>query len=310
MLLGVGLWVGYSVQFDAEDKLEYKPNLGTIKGSPYGKVLALAMQGPIDIYWHSGQSHEHAETLNAEHDHPHGGGHDHSHGDHSHGSHGHEDHAEPVAAQLAPEKAAKSAPKKTLLRWAKDEVRLMAATARRKTDGKPLTPAHRKYLQSVTEDKLRLAYDLDPTNYTNYGNLHLFLMASNLGKSAADDNKAVQLASQTLQICKKESIDPQPWLTAASAAFNIVFHIGRYHNEFTVAEAKASLAEFDYCIDQYEILLNDAVENGRIISEARWKELNERARYLSKLREAQGVYMKRVMTNHMNKTTTPPSSNN
>ena len=64
MLLGVALWCGFATRFNAEKKLSYEPNPGSVKGSPYGKVLALAMQGPIDFYWHQGQTHEHVVTLN------------------------------------------------------------------------------------------------------------------------------------------------------------------------------------------------------------------------------------------------------
>ena len=316
MLLGVGLWVGFSVHFNAKDKLSYEPNPGCIKGSPYGKVLALAMQGPIDLYWHSGQTHESAEILNAEHQHSDGTvhkhadhGHQHSddhHGHHDHHGHeGHEGHKQPkfekveIVTQIEEEAVTREAPEKPLVQRAKDKIKLMSATAKRKTDGSPLSPSHRKYLQSVIEDKLRLAYELDPTNYTNYGNLHLFLTSTNLGKESADDSKALRLAQKTLEVCKKEEVDPASWVTAASAAYNIIFHIGRYYDQYTVAEAKASLKEFDDCIVAHQDLLDGAVENGRILSEARLNEFNERVRYMKKIRYAQGVYMKRMMTTHM-----------
>jgi len=307
MLLGVGLWVGFSMHFKAEDKLDYEPNLGCIKGSPYGKVLALAMQGPIDFYWHEGQTHEHAETLNAAHSHADGTSHSHDDHDHSHGhdhAHDHGDgHSEESREQPVVKKTEQAVAQKTkeepLHTLAKAQIKKMSATAHRKTDGKPLSKAHRKYLQSVTEDKLRLAYELDPTNYTNYGNLHLFLATTTFGKSDANDDTATELAKRTLEICKQEKIDPASWVTAISAAYNIIFHIGRYHEQFTVAEAKASLAEFDACMATYRRLLDDAVANGRIPSAARLEELNERTKYLSKLRYAQGVYMKRMMSTRM-----------
>jgi len=184
---------------------------------------------------------------------------------------------------------------KPLRELMKKQIRTMGARARRRTDDRPLSRAHIEYLESVTEDKLRLAYELDPTNYTNYGNLHLFLSV-NLGKSKSDFAKAQELALNTLEICKKDQVDPASWLTAASAAYNIIYHIGFYHAQYTVKEAKASLKEFDDCMATYEKLLEEAVQGGRIISEERLVELQERAKYLSKLRHAQGVYMKRMMS--------------
>ncbi len=289
LLLGLGLWGGFSMHFHAQNQLAYEPNPACMKGSPYGKVLALAMQGPIDFYWHQGQTHEHSATLKTGHDHGDGTGHHHHH-DHDHAGHdgAHQHESDDKAATV-------NAPQKPLREQAKDHLKKMSATAHRKTDGKPLTPAHVKYLQSVTEDKLRLAYELDPTNYTNYGNLHLFLATTSFGKGDADDSRALELARATLEICKQDQIDPASWVTAASAAYNIIYHIGLHHDQYTVAEAEASLNEFDNCIEVYERLLDDAVHHNRIPSAARLHELNERVRYMGKIRHAQGVYMQRMI---------------
>ena len=102
----------------------------------------------------------------------------------------------------------------------------MAATAHRRTDDKQLTTAHKKYLQGVTEDKLELAYKLDPSNYTNYGNYHLFIVTTNYGRSAANDDAALKLAHETLVYCKSDQLDPASYVTAASAAYNVIYHIG------------------------------------------------------------------------------------
>ncbi|MFK7910254.1 MAG: hypothetical protein AB8F34_06585, partial [Akkermansiaceae bacterium] len=307
--------------FNSKGELEYEPNVACLKGSPYGKVLALAMQGSIDFYWHKGSSHEHAEVLNAEHHHDSG-----DHGDHDHGGQSHS-HAENIvtndgvsgcsgcAGCDAKKKTAQAAHvdsenKKDiservsenndpLRERAKKLIKKMSATAHRRTDEKPLTAAHKKYILGVTEDKLRLAYDLDPSNYTNYGNLHLFISTTTYGRDPANDAAAVKLARKTLDFCKKDQIDPASWVTAASAAYNIIYHIGRYHEHFTIAEAKSSLSEFDSCIARYNELLELAVSEGRIVSELRYQEMSERVRYMSKLRESQGVYMKRVMSTKM-----------
>lgn len=299
LVVGAGVWGGMAHKFNAADKLVYEPNIACVKGSPYGKVLALAVQGPIDFYWHNGVTHTDAETFNAE-----SAGtdcadgctdHDHSHDTHAHAGHGDDCGCpEHGGADVQVAEATKS-----LQQRAKDQIRKMAATAHRKTDGKPLSPAHQKYLQGVTEDKLRMAYELDPSNYTNYGNLHLFISSTDLGKGEADDHKALKLARKTLEFCKNDTTDPASWLTAASAAYNIVYHIGRYHKDYTIPEAKASLAEFDSCIATFDRLCAEAIEQGRIVSAARLEEMQSRAQYLQKLREAQGVYMKRMMTQEM-----------
>ena len=69
LIAGAALWGGMAVKFAAEDKLSYEPNVACLKGSPYGKIFALAMQGPIGFYWHEGKTHEHASILADDHEH-------------------------------------------------------------------------------------------------------------------------------------------------------------------------------------------------------------------------------------------------
>ena len=245
------------------------------------------------MYWHFGETHESAEILNAEHVHPDGTSHSHN-DDLDHG-YSHDDNAL-LGDRIISKGVVGTGEEQTFTKFVKSEIKLMGATAKRKTDGAPLSSMHRKYIQSVMEDKVYLAYELDPTNYTNYGNLHLFISMNDLGKSARDANKAQELAIKTLEICKKDQIDPASWVTAANAAYNIIYHIGANHNEYTVEEAKHSLKDFDDCMERYEVLLEDAIKEGRIVSEARFLELQERVRFLRKIRKAQGVYIKRMMS--------------
>ena len=296
LAVGAGLWGGMAKKFNSENELSYEPNIACLKGSPYGKVLAFAVQGPIDFYWHSGQTHTDVETLNEESTACADGCTDHDHSHDTPAEHGEDcgcgEHDEP-------DTAFSEIGSKPFQQRAKDRIRKMAASAHRKTNGAPLSQAHQDYLQGVTEDKLRLAYELDPSNATNYGNYHLFIATTTFGKGDGDDDKAVGLAKKTIAFCKKDSVDPASWLTAASAAYNVIFHIGRYHQNFTIPEAKASLNDFDFCIINFERLIQEAVTDGRVVSEARLSEMQSRAKYLGKLRAAQGVYMKNVMTREM-----------
>ena len=307
-------------KLDAENRFSHEPNVGCIKGSPYGKVLALAMQGPIDFYWHKGKSHEDEVILAADKK----SGHEHGehcadscddHSGHDHVGHNHEapeqvlalsqthpqEHAEDCGCEVHSADANRvvTAQGDPFHIRAKTQIKKMAAAAHRKTDGKPLSPEHQQYLQGITEDKLRLAYELDPSNYTNYGNYHLFLSTTTFGKSEGDDAAAVSLARRTLDFCKKDQADPASWITAASAAYNIICHIGRYHEGYTIPEAKAILAEFDFCKNRYVELRMEAITTGRSIPEKRLNEMDERVQYLTRLRKAQGIYMKRVMSTQM-----------
>ena len=283
LVTGAALWVGMAVKFASEDKLSYEPNVACLKGSPYGKIFALAMQGPIGFYWHEGKSHEHASILADDHEH---------HAGCADGCRGHQAAAAATGAELRERDI-------PLRLRTQAKIKQMEATVHRKTNGQPLTAAHKHYLQEVIEDKLRLAYQLDPTNYTNYSNYHLFLFTSSVGRSESDEAAALVLAQQTLETCKQDELDPASWVTAANAAYNIIYHIGRHHKDYSIAQAKASLTEFDSCIDSYEELLAQAHRNERAIPASRLTEMKERVAYLKKLREAQGVYMKRIMSTEM-----------
>jgi hypothetical protein len=301
-VLGLALWTGMAQKFDSEDRLSYEPNVACVKGSPYGKIFALAMQGPIDFYWHEGKSHEHAEFLADDHEHDHHHEHDHEHSqayeyDDGHGHN--ESYSENITGrdEVAPSNVAEiNIP---VVEKAQLTIKQMEANTHRKTNDEPLSLAHRQHLQGEIEDKLRFAYELDPTNYTNYGNYHLFLYTSSFGRATADEEAALSLAHHTYSVCMLDAVDPASSVTAASAAYNIISHIGRHHSNYSISEAKESLENFDHCIDQYFNILSAALSEGLVIPQSRLAEMKERVSYLSKLRKAQGVYMKRIMSNEM-----------
>ena len=63
-----------------------------LKRSPFGRTIALAMRGPVDVYWHRGEPHSHDGHGHSHdgHGHSHDGhGHSHDGHGHSHGGHGH-----------------------------------------------------------------------------------------------------------------------------------------------------------------------------------------------------------------------------
>ena len=153
-------------------------------------------------------------------------------------------------------------------------------------------------MQEETEAKLRLAYELDPANHTNYSNYHFFL-SMNIGRNEGDHAAALHLAQKTLGYCKEDMFDPGSWVTASSAAYNIAQHIYENHEQYEIADAKASLAEIDHCMSHYQYVLDKARAEGRGVPAARLSQMNQRMQFLAKLRKALGVYMKRAMTNHM-----------
>ncbi len=272
-LLGGALWLGFALRFDDQKKLDFDPNIAALKGSPYGKVLVLMMQGKIEVYFHEGERHEDMEFLrpNTE--------------------DGHHEHGENCGCEVDSSEGEvdENALHVRLRRYFKR----LDAFAHRKTDGGELSPAHKAYLQGVIEEKLRFAYELDPANYQNYEGLYLYLTSKGLGHSGADDDAALDLSRRTLAYCRQEEVDPSVWLTGAAAAHDIAYYMSQYPEKFTMEEADKALSDFDFCLRKYENLLDESHEKGFLVDEERLVLMMERASQLLTRLKAQQVYVRR-----------------
>lgn len=308
-LAGLGLWAfaGSSLQKDGGFKFE--PNPLGLKRSPYGQVLAMAIQAPIDGDWHGGiEIHDHApgESCDScdhhaapavadshdheghdhgacehdhdhevcEHDHDAEEEHDHGSCDHDHGVCEH-DHNQPEDRDLSLLER---------LEWA----------ANQRTNPNPPTEAHRFYLRREIEKKLRFAYELDPSHYGNYNSYNLFLTHQHeLGTDALTleetREEAIKLAQRTIGYCLQETNDPRPSLTAASASYNIIEQMllaepGTYEP----ADLREQLGILDTCIERHAQLLQASLDGGgwALLSDQRRAETLERFQFTLKLREA------------------------
>src|SRR5690606_23984431 len=121
-----------------------------IKTSPYGAVVALALQGGIESDWHGTMDGGATAAACTACGHHHGEAGDACQGD---------DTGEAADSWI-------------------ERIEL-AATER--TNPSPVTKGHLLYLRRQTEDQLRLAYELDPSNYANYNSYQLFLTEPSVG---------------------------------------------------------------------------------------------------------------------------------
>jgi hypothetical protein len=231
-----------------------------INGSPYGEVFAMAMQGPIDTHFDGAMGgktvHKHAEV----------------------------DHSD----SCKPAKSGQGGG----MRLQNLLVSLEKAVIER-TNPKSASEAHKRYLRRQVEDKLRFAYNLDPSHYANYNSLHFFLTEPQLGTRPELTPSAAKLAEDTIQYCLKQQNDPRPALTAAAATSNILelmfndrhFH----HNErFTTEQMRQYLNLLDYCIQRYVTLARqwDETKNWALLSPQRIAECDDRFQFILKFREA------------------------
>jgi hypothetical protein len=240
-----------------------------INRSPYGEVIAMAAQGPIDTYFHNGSGHDH--------DHDHAHDHDHS-GQHEH---------EHKSAQ-ASKKGSAALPDQ--LRGFID--RLAAASSAR-NNPRPVTSAHQFYMRRKTEDKLRFAYNLDPAHYGNYNSYHLFLTESHFGTRRLLTPTAIKLAKETIDYCLAQKDDPRPVLTAAAAASNIlelmINNLRGTTPHFSTDHLKEALAVLDHCLARHHELSAQWLVTGNWsrLSTFRIKETQERLHFITKVRDAE-----------------------
>ncbi|MEP4078737.1 hypothetical protein [Haloferula sp.] len=258
---GLGLTWFAGDKLQEKGNFDYRPNPLGLKASPYGQVIAMAIQTPIDADWHGGLEVHGLPDEDGEHD----------HGDCAHEDH----HSEPPADE----------PPATLLTK-------LSTAVKKRTNPNPPTLGHQLYLRREIEKKLRFAYELDPSHYANYNTYHLFLVEPELGTSKETAmlvrTHAVYLAEQTIRYCLRETNDPRPALTAAAAAYNILETKFIEVGEHSTADMRKQLSVMDFCLKRHFEMLEESIENENWsrLSDMRQSEILERSRFSLKLREA------------------------
>jgi hypothetical protein len=235
-----------------------------INGSPYGEVIAMAMQGSIDTYFHgaaNGGVHHHKEGEECSH-----------------------------CAKAQKTAATQSSP--SLERRLENLLTSLEKSAEIRTNPKSASGAHRFYLRRQVENKLRFAYQLDPSHYANYNSLHLFLTEPQLGTRHELTPSAAKLAEETIQYCLKQDHDPRPMLTAAAAATNILqlmFNDRQTEKpKFTTVQMRQYLALLDHCIARYVHIATEWDKSGNwsLLSPQRVTECDDRFTFIRQIREA------------------------
>lgn len=271
-LIGTGVvaWAfsGQTLVANAELKVPLNP-LG-INGSPYGEVLAMAMQGPIDTYFHGAMV---------------GGAHRHENGDDCE-----------ICKKAAAAKMARTEQTPSLEKRFENLLTSLDKAAEIRTNPRSSSEALRRYLRRQVEDKLRFAYQLDPSHYANYNSLHFFLTEPELGTRPELTPSAAKLGEDTIRYCLKQEHDPRPALTAAAAASNILelmFNDQRNPTpKFNTTQMRSYLNLLDYSLSRYVEISKewDESKNWELLSPQRVYECTERYQFICKIREdAQGT---------------------
>jgi hypothetical protein len=263
-LIGAGVltWALVGRPLVANPALAAPLNPLGINGSPYGEVFAMAMQGPIDTYFHGAMSG---------------------------GAHHHEDH-EPAA--VVPSNLSLEGRFENLLA-SLDKVSEV------RTNPQSSSEAHKRYLRRQVEDKLRFAYQLDPAHYANYNSLHFFLTEPELGTRPELTPSAAKLAEDTIQYCLKQDSDPRPALTAAAATCNILelmFNDQANNSpKFNTDQMHRYLNLLDHCVARYVAISKawDQSKNWELLSPQRIAECDDRFTFICRIRDdAEGTILR------------------
>jgi hypothetical protein len=265
---GVFAWATAGRPLVTNPDLDAPLNALGINGSPYGEVFAMAMQGPIDTYFHGAMggagAHRHDENC----------GHD-------------------TTGKAAVKRSG------SLTNRFEGLLASLDTAAKIRTNPKAASDAHKRFLRRRVEDKLRFAYQLDPAHYSNYNSLHFFLTEPQLGTRPELTPSAAKLAEETIQYCLKQDQDPRPALTAAAAATNILelmFNDQRNPEpKFTPVQMRQYLNLLDHCIARYVTISRewDKSKNWELLSPQRIVECDDRFTFICKIRDnAEGIILR------------------
>ena len=269
-LIGVGAfaWALAGRPLIANLELAVPLNPLGINRSPYGEVIAMAMQGPVDTYFHAGmgQAHHHEDGEAC-------------------------DACESQKTEIKPASTPGTATP-TLSHRLESLVTSLDKVSQVRTNPKASSEALKRHLRRQVEDKLRFAYQLDPAHYGNYNALHFFLTEPAVGTRPELTPSAAKLAEDTIQYCLKQDQDPRPTLTAAAAATNILhLMFADTHNEtpkFTPSQMRQFLDLLDHCIARYHLIARewDQSKKWDLLSPQRISECEDRLHFICKIRDA------------------------
>jgi hypothetical protein len=267
-LIGTGVvaWAFAGRPLVQNPDLDVPLNALGINGSPYGEVFAMAMQGPINTYFHG--------TI-------------------ANGSH---QHADGAACDSCEAPAPTSKKPANLSDRFEGLLTSLKESSEIRTNPKSASKAHKRYLRRKVEDKLRFANQLDPAHYGNYNSLHFFLTQPQLGTRPELTPSAAKLAEDTIQYCLKQDKDPRQTLTAAAASSNILeLMFNDQHNaapKFNTSQMRQYLNLLDHCIGRYVHIAQqwDKSKSWDLLSPQRIAECDDRFSFICKIREsAQGT---------------------
>lgn len=302
LVVGLATWVVIAGILKKGGDLDYQPNLLHLKGSPYGRTLALAMRGPADVFWHRGEVHDHdsegCEEEGCDHDHS---GCDHEQGECDHEGCDHADEAEgsPAAGdadlelaamvdRLSEEDAghegcdhegcgegddeAEHPPAEfTGVRpFLLDTIAGMRAARHSRNNDRGETRLHRAFVMAETEKRLALSFQMDPTNIACYGSYFMFLAEALARVEGAEGEATVIRERRNAAMDLAEYTfgyclnyqDEAPAMVTGAVAAHDYVQFRMSSPDPDIEELGEVLRILDSCIGRYEAIRAQMIEDG------------------------------------------------
>jgi hypothetical protein len=247
-----------------------------INGSPYGEVFAMALQGPIETFFHGSMGTGVKYDIA-----------------------GQKPKLTGLNLLTRPELKQQQAKMETaklklpLGQRFENYLASLNELSSVSTNPRGASQAHKTYLRKQAEEKLRFAYRLDPSHYGNYNSLNFFLTEPGIGATRTLTPEAIKLSDETIQYCLAKEHDPRPALTAASAATNMMhLMFADLHSsdtsKYSTEQMRKYLGLLDLSIARYQALSDEwkKTRNWDLISPQRIVECEDRFSFICKIRDA------------------------
>ena len=256
-LLALGLWAwGSSIAPLKESEFDHEPNFLTLKGSSFGRLIAIAMRGPANTYWNGGGAH----ALSVS-------------GDQSLSSiksdRLEDDGGEGEIAQKPKDSTEFSA--QAVRHGFLDQITKWKTAYYARTNPYGSTKVHRAFIMGEAEKRFRVSYEMDPSNFSAYGSYFLFLSEalSTLKKEGGQEElerrataAALMLSHETLQYCLERQDEPGALLTAAAASSDYMQVFYREQGDQGQEKLRELLKLQRQCIQKYHAIKEEMVTTG------------------------------------------------
>lgn len=280
-------WVG--TMLGDRGELQHPINPFGVNRSPYGEVFAMAMQGPINTDFHVGMygaTPEEMVQLQRE-----------------------NEKRRPKPGSLLivvpdPEELESTEPPPLppgVIPKMQHLIDQMRSGHARRTNKLPASEALKFHIRRSAEDKLRLAYNLDPSHYANYNSLHFFL-TEGIGTRPELQASVDELARQTIDYCLSREDDPRPALTAAAACTNLLQLMFQQHlhghRKRTLEEMRTVLSQLDEAIATFHRIAAewDRAAKWQRLSPQRIDECQTRIGFIINIRDASEKTIERILS--------------